>query len=88
MRLADTLSKVPGVELLNDAFFNEFTLRLSKPAAGVVEALAGKGIIAGVPMSRLRPGEGYDDLLLVAATEMNTQEDIDLFAAKLKEVLA
>ncbi len=38
-------------------------------------------------MSRLRPGEGYDDLLIVAATETNTDEDIALFASSLKEIL-
>ena len=40
--LADRLAAVPGVELLNDSFFNEFTVRLPKPAAPVVEALAAK----------------------------------------------
>src|SRR5829696_4694330 len=38
--LAERLSAVPGVKLLNDSFFNEFTLRLPKRAAPVVEALA------------------------------------------------
>ena len=54
-QLADALAKVPGVEVLNEAFFNEFTVRLPKPAAPVVEALAAKGIMAGVPVSRLVP---------------------------------
>src|ERR1700754_3419030 len=53
--LADVLKTVPGVEGLTSAFFNEFTVKLSKPAAPVVEALAQKGIIAGVPASRLLP---------------------------------
>ncbi|ESR26227.1 aminomethyl-transferring glycine dehydrogenase subunit GcvPA [Lutibaculum baratangense] len=87
-RLADALAEVPGVEVLNKAFFNEFTVRLPKPAAEIAEALAGKGVLGGVPMSRLRPGEGLDDLLVVAATETNTDEDIDVFASCLKEVLA
>ena len=41
----------------------------------VVEALADRGVLAGVPVSRLYPGAGLDDLLLVASTEMNTDED-------------
>ena len=49
-------AKVPGVEVLNEAFFNEFTVKLPKPAAPIVEALAAKGIMAGVPVSRLLPG--------------------------------
>ncbi|MCP2670805.1 aminomethyl-transferring glycine dehydrogenase subunit GcvPA [Maricaulaceae bacterium EIL42A08] len=85
--LADRLSALPGVELVTDAFFNEFTLRLPKDAAGVVEALVDKGVLGGVPASRLYPGKGLDDLLLVAATETNTDEDLDAFEAALKEVL-
>lgn len=83
--LADTLAAVPGVKLITPTFFNEFTLSLWRPAAEVVEALAAKGILAGVPASRL----GYDDdsLLIVAATETNTDEDIAAFAAALKEIL-
>ena len=37
------------------SFFNEFTLRLPRPAAPVVEALAEHGVLAGVPVSRLYP---------------------------------
>ena len=44
---------MPGVEVVTPAFFNEFTIRLPKPAAPVVDALAAKGVIAGVPASRL-----------------------------------
>jgi glycine dehydrogenase subunit 1 len=85
--LADRLGALDGVELLNSAFFNEFTLRLPKNAAEVVEALAQKGVLGGVPASRLYPGKGLDDLLLVAATETNTEADIAAFEAALKEVL-
>src|SRR5438874_1039437 len=38
--LAERLSRVRGVELVTGAFFNEFTVKLPKPAAPVVEALA------------------------------------------------
>ena len=69
------LAEVPGVEVVNRTFFNEFTVRLPKPAAGIVEALASLGILAGVPVSRLLPEAGLEDLLLVAATEVNTDED-------------
>ena len=87
--LADTLAKVKGVSLLTNAFFNEFTLKLPKPAAEVVEALAAKGIIAGVPASRLLPHDpAARDLLIVAATETVTDEDCAAFAAALTEVLS
>jgi len=87
--LADRLVQIKGVSLVTPAFFNEFTLRLPKPAAAVVEALAEKGIIAGVPASRLMPGEpAARDLLIVAATETNTDADCAAFAKALTEVLS
>jgi glycine dehydrogenase subunit 1 len=87
IKLADQLAGVKGVEILNKTFFNEFTVKLSKPAAEVVEALAKKGVLAGVPASRLLPGAGLDNLLLVASTEVNTDDDRAAFVAALKEVL-
>ena len=86
VQLAEKLAGVKGVEVVNDAFFNEFTVKLPKPAAGVVEALAQRRILAGVPASRLFPGE-HPDLLLVAATETNTDSDMNAFAQALAEVL-
>ncbi len=88
VRTAERLAGVPGVKVLNDTFFNEFTVKLPRPAAPVVEALAAKRILAGVPVSRLLPDDpSVADLLLVAATETVTDGDIDALAAGLKEVL-
>ena len=87
VKLADALAGVAGVSVLNDSFFNEFTVKLSKPAATAVEALAAKGVLGGVPVSRLLPNAGLDDLLLVASTEVNTDEDRAAFVAALREVL-
>jgi glycine dehydrogenase subunit 1 len=87
-KLADKLAKISGVSLVTSSFFNEFTIKLPKPAAGVVDALAARNIIAGVPMSRLLPhDESVRDLLIVAATETCTDEDCDAFAKALAEVL-
>jgi glycine dehydrogenase subunit 1 len=86
---ADRLSAVKGVSLVSESFFNEFTLRLPKPAAEVVEALAGRGILGGVPVSRLYPGQAdLANLLLVAATETTTTDDIEALAGALAEILA
>jgi glycine dehydrogenase subunit 1 len=87
VKLADALGSVKGAEVLNRTFFNEFTVRLSKPAAQVVEQLAEKGVLAGVPVSRLLPDAGLDDLLLVASTELNTDDDRAALVAALNEVL-
>jgi glycine dehydrogenase subunit 1 len=86
--LADRLSAIPGVELVTPAFFNEFTIKLPKAAAPLVDALANKGVIAGVPASRLMPHEkAAANLLIVAATETATDDDFAAFERALKEVL-
>jgi len=85
--LAGMLEKVPNVDVLNRSFFNEFTLRVKGDAAALVEKLAAKGVLAGVPVSRLLPNAGLDDLLLVASTEINTHEDRAAFVAALGESL-
>ena len=78
--LADRL----GQRVVNPSFFNEFTVRLDGDAAATVKRLAGEGTIAGVPVSRLHPGAGLDDLLLVAVTETADEDDV----AALAEALA
>ena len=86
--LADRLDAMDGIKLLNGSFFNEFTLRLARPAADVVEALAGRGVLGGVPVSRLYPGRAdLADLLLVAVSETNTEADADALVAALRETL-
>ncbi|MDY0883954.1 aminomethyl-transferring glycine dehydrogenase subunit GcvPA [Dongia soli] len=87
-RLADRLSAIDGVELQIAQFFNEFTVKLSKPAAQVVEDLAQRRILGGVPVSRLWPGRPeLENLLLVAATETVTDDDMAALETALKEVL-
>ena len=86
---ADRLALVPGVTLLNDSFFNEFTLLLSKDARETVRNLADKGVLGGVSLGRLFPdapeiGHG----LVVAVTETVTAEDIEALAKALEEELA
>ncbi len=88
VQLAEKLDAVDGVEVLNSTFFNEFTVRLRKPAAEVVEVLAQRGILGGVPASRLWPDRPeFANLLLVAATETNPTEDMDALASALREIL-
>lgn len=77
--LADSLSTVPGVRVVNQSFFNEFVIQLPKSAFVVVEELAKQGVIAGLALEENR--------LLVCATEMNTDTDIGIFCEALREVL-
>jgi glycine dehydrogenase subunit 1 len=87
--LAERLEEIPGVRLLNRAFFNEFSLRLSRSAGPVVEALAARGVLAGIPLSRCYPNRPeLADVLLVAATELATSEDRARLETELREVLS
>jgi glycine dehydrogenase subunit 1 len=86
---ADRLSGVSGVELVNDSFFNEFTLRLPRPARPVVRAMAERGVLGGVSLGRLYPGvEALENGLVVAVTETAGRDDIESLATALKETLA
>ncbi len=86
---AERLARVAGVELVNQAFFNEFTLRLSKEARPVVRTMAEKGVLGGVSLGRLYPGvEALERGLVVAVTETSTPEDVEALAAALEEALA
>jgi glycine dehydrogenase subunit 1 len=86
---ADKLARVPGVELVNGPFFNEFTLRLSQEARPVVRAMAETGVLGGVSLGRLYPGVAeLEKGLVVAVTETTTAEDVDALCGALEEALA
>ena len=86
---ADRLARVAGVELVSGAFFNEFTLRLSREARPVVRAMAERGVLGGVSLGRLYPGaEALENGLVIAVTEIVTDEDVEALAAALEETLA
>ena len=86
--LADRVAAIPGLTVVNDSFFNEFTVRLPRPAAPVVEALAARRILGGLPVSRLIPDDpSVGNLLLLAATETATEAGMGPLVAGLKEVL-
>jgi glycine dehydrogenase subunit 1 len=78
--LADELKKIKGVKILNDKFFNEFTVELSKPSSEVVTALAARGVTAGYALDRNR--------LLLAATEMTQASDVKALCDALGDVLS
>lgn len=79
-RLADEISKVKGVKIVNDKFFNEFTVEVSKPAKQVVTELAKRGVTGGYAQDHNR--------IVLAATEMTQDQDIQKLCEALKEVLA
>ncbi len=85
--LAERLSTIDGVEVLTSAFFNEFTIRVRDDASRVIDQLVDKGVLGGVPVSRLIPGnDQVRDLIVIASTEINTADDRAAFATALREV--
>lgn len=86
-QLAEKLGAIKGCKVLNDSFFNEFTLQLPKPVAAVVDELAKRSILAGVPVSRLYPADNeLQNLLLVAVSELTSDDDMAALVQALGEV--
>ena len=85
--LAERLGAVPGVSVLNETFFNEFTIRTPRNGKDLIDDLARRGVIGGLPVSRLAPEAGLDDLVVVAATELDTAADRAAYAAALAQCL-
>ncbi|MBR86618.1 MAG: aminomethyl-transferring glycine dehydrogenase [Rhodospirillaceae bacterium] len=87
--LSKAIESLDEVELINETFFNEFTLKLPKPAISIVEEMANKGVLAGVPVKRLIPDDiNTENMLIVAATELTTNSDIEKFVTCLRETLS
>jgi glycine dehydrogenase subunit 1 len=84
--LMKLLSKVDGLELVFDnVHFNEFAVRMRKDPAKVNVALLKKGVMGGVPLKG--HVQGMDDCMLVATTEMHSDDDHLKLVKALKEVL-
>ncbi|MBT8099378.1 MAG: glycine dehydrogenase, partial [Gammaproteobacteria bacterium] len=85
-RLAEGLCALDGVERLFDGlYFHEVAVRLDRPVAPVLEALASQNILGGYDLSKSHPQFG--DAMLVCATETKTDADIDAYVTALDQVL-
>jgi glycine dehydrogenase subunit 1 len=85
--LAARLAAIPGVKLVNDGFFNEFTLELPVEARPAVHRMVEMGVLGGVSLGRLYPdAEGLKNGLVLAVTETATDEDHDALVAALTEI--
>ncbi len=82
---AEQIAALPGYELaFDEPFFNEFTVRCPKSVAEINAALLDYDILGGFELGTTY--EQMDNHLLVAVTEMNSREDIDLLVSALQEV--
>jgi glycine dehydrogenase subunit 1 len=82
---AKAIAEVPGYSLWSKApFFNEFAVHCPLPAAEVNEHLLDHDILGGYDLGQDYPG--MENVLLIAVTEMNSRDDIDLLVDVLAEV--
>jgi glycine dehydrogenase subunit 1 len=77
--LLEKLLALDGVErLYTGPHFHEVAVRLKKPVAGVLDALAARNILGGYDLG---------DALLVCATETKTEADIDAYVDAMDDIL-
>ncbi|HEY0683183.1 MAG TPA: aminomethyl-transferring glycine dehydrogenase subunit GcvPA [Steroidobacter sp.] len=85
-KLVDKLARIPGVKVVFDGYrFHEAVLQLPARVSDVLDALAKRNIVGGLDLSKLYPELG--NALLVCATEMRTDADLDTYASALADVL-
>ncbi len=86
--LEAALAGVGAPRVHTGTYLNEFAVRV-KDARRVHAALLERGILAGLPLADWYPDDPeLRDALLVCATEVTTSDDIERFAAALREELA
>ena len=84
--LVATLTRVPGVRQgFRSPYFHETVLRLDRPAAPVLAALARRNILGGIDLASHYPE--LAPAILVCATETKSSSDIEAFASAMREAL-
>jgi glycine dehydrogenase subunit 1 len=82
---AQGISALPGFKVWSDApFFHEFVVRCPRPVQEINELLLENGILGGYDLSQDYPQ--LENSMLMAVTEMNSKDDIDLLVSALLEV--
>ncbi len=74
----DELSKVKGLKVLNENFFNEFTIEFTKNAQEINQKLLAKNIIGGYC---------FDNKMILAFTELSSEEEIKNLAKEFGNIL-
>lgn len=82
---AEKIAAIPGYSVCMDKpFFNEFVVCCPTPAKDINAHLLEHGILGGYELANDFPA--LEEQLLVAVTEMNTKEEIDMLCEVLAEV--
>jgi glycine dehydrogenase subunit 1 len=85
-RLVFGLTGIDGVERqFAGPYFHEVALKLDRPIAPVLDALAEQGVLGGYDLSLSYPDIG--NALLVCATETKTEADIDAYVTAMADVM-
>ncbi|MEW8659225.1 MAG: aminomethyl-transferring glycine dehydrogenase subunit GcvPA [Candidatus Thiodiazotropha endolucinida] len=86
-KLTQALTSLHGVEsVFNGAVFHERVVRLPIAAKKVLRALAAHSVLGGFDLSDDYPELG--DTILVCATELRTDSDLENYRSKLERVIA
>ncbi len=86
-RLIEVLTAIDGVEVLFDRpVFHEVALKINAPVGDVMRALEAQGIIAGYTLGETYPE--LSDVLLVCATEMRTEDEMQLYYKHLERIVS
>jgi len=84
--LVQQLQTIDGVDIVfNTPYFHETVIRINKPVADVLKALTTHQILGGYDLSQHYPELG--NVLLICATEMRTEADIQHYVESLREIL-
>jgi glycine dehydrogenase subunit 1 len=86
--LAELLNQIPGVEapLFKNKHFNEFVIKISGNSNEILRKLLENNILGGVPLKSHYPELG--ETLLVATTEVHSDEDYNHYFNSLKAAIA
>ena len=86
-QLSQKLEQVKGVEaVFTRPVFHETVIKLTKPVAPVLAAMAQNGVLAGFDLSVDYPELG--NALVVCATETKNDADLNRFVTALVQALA
>jgi glycine dehydrogenase subunit 1 len=85
---ADQTALLPGYKVERDgAFFNEFIVHCPIPVSVVNAHLLDHGILGGYGLGQVYADQAdLENAMLIAVTELNTKEEIDLLVEALAEV--
>ena len=82
---ADQISQIEGYKVLNEQpFFDEFVIGCPREVPVTNHFLLDQGVVGGFDLEKVHPE--WKNQMLIAVTEMNSKEEIDLLVDLLKEV--